>query len=196
LSAPERSDERDAAIEALLAAGDPSPWHIPALRASVGEAAAMLFPSGAGDLVEAYADLMDRRMVTAAGSELAEMRLSQRVRALIRARLELGAPHKEAVRRGVLLLCHPANAARGARCTARTVDAIWHAAGDASADFSWYTKRAILVGVYSATLLYWLNGDTSIDDALAFLDRRLEDVAILGRLRGQFTRKRQGGVAA
>ena len=156
----------------------------------------MLFPGGPCDLVEAYADLMDRRMVTAAGSQLAEMRLSQRIRALIRARLELAVPHKEAVRRAVLLLCHPAHAARGARCTARTVDAIWHAAGDASADFTWYTKRAILAGVYSSTLLYWLNGDTGIDDALAFLDRRLKDVASLGRLRGRFTRTRQGGVAA
>ena len=36
-------------------------------------------------------------------------------------------------------------------CTARTVDAIWHAAGDRSADFSWYTKRAILAAVYAAT---------------------------------------------
>ena len=40
-------------------------------------------------------------------------------------------------------------------CTARTVDAIWHAAGDRSADFSWYTKRAILAAVYTATVLYW-----------------------------------------
>jgi len=195
LTAPERSAARDAAIDALLSSGNTEGWSVPALRAAAGEAAAMLFPGGAGDLVEAYADLMDRRMVTAAGSELAEMRLSQRVRALIRARLELGAPHKQAVRSAVLLLCHPAHAARGARCTARTVDAIWNAAGDASADFSWYTKRVILAGVYSSTLLYWLNGDTGIDAALAFLDRRLEDVARLGRLRGRFTRTMQSGAA-
>jgi ubiquinone biosynthesis protein COQ9 len=96
----------------------------------------------------------------------------------------------------VLLLCHPANAAHGARCTAHTVDAIWHAAGDGSADFSWYTKRAILAGVYCATMLYWLNGDTGIDDTLAFLDRRLGDVARLGRWRSRFTRMTRGGAAA
>ena len=73
-----------------------------------------------------------------------------------------------------------------AACTARTVDAIWHAAGDRSADFSWYTKRAILAAVYSATVLYWLR-DTSEDDAatLAFLDRRLAGVGRIGRLRGR-----------
>jgi ubiquinone biosynthesis protein COQ9 len=68
--------------------------------------------------------------------------------------------------------------------TARTVDAIWHAAGDRSTDFSWYTKRAILGAVWAATLLYWLR-DTSEDDAatLAFLDRRLAGVARFGSLR-------------
>jgi ubiquinone biosynthesis protein COQ9 len=143
--------------------------------------------------VEAYADLMDRRMVTVVGPELAGMRPSQRVRALIRARLELAAPHKEAVRRAVLMLCHPA---LGARCTSRTVDVIWHAAGDRSADFSWYSKRAILAGVYSTTMLFWLSGDTGIDDALAFLDRRLTDVARLGRWRGRFAQMKRGGAAA
>ncbi len=43
---------------------------------------------------------------------------------------------------------------------ARTVDAIWHAAGDRSADWSWYSKRAILAGVYGATLLFWLRDDS------------------------------------
>ena len=72
--------------------------------------------------------------------------------------------------------------------TARTIDTIWYAAGDRSADVSWYTKRLILAGVYSSTLLVWLR-DTSDDDAdsLAFLDRRLADVARIGRLRAKRT---------
>jgi ubiquinone biosynthesis protein COQ9 len=69
-------------------------------------------------------------------------------------------------------------------CTARTVDAIWHAAGDRSADFSWYTKRAILAGVYGATVLYWLRGSGEDDAAtLGFLDRRLAGVARIGAAR-------------
>ena len=68
--------------------------------------------------------------------------------------------------------------------TSRSVDAIWHAAGDRSADFSWYTKRAILAAVWTSTLLYWLR-DTSEDDAatLAFLDRRLAGVGRIGSVR-------------
>ncbi len=69
------------------------------------------------------------------------------------------------------------------------MDAIWHAAGDRAADFSWYTKRATLAGVYTATLLFWLR-DTSEEDAdtLAFLDRRLAGVGKIGAVRRRLER--------
>jgi ubiquinone biosynthesis protein COQ9 len=61
---------------------------------------------------------------------------------------------------------------------------MWHAAGDRSADFSWYTRRATLAGVYGAVLAYWVrDDDPEVEDALDFLDRRLADVARLGKLR-------------
>jgi ubiquinone biosynthesis protein COQ9 len=108
----------------------------------------------------------------------------ERVRAVIALRLARNRPHREAVRRALALLALPSQARLAAACTARTVDAIWHAAGDRSADFSWYTKRAILTVVYGASLLYWLR-DGSEDDAatLAFLDRRLAGVGRVGGVR-------------
>jgi ubiquinone biosynthesis protein COQ9 len=86
-------------------------------------------------------------------------------------------PHKEAVRRGATLFALPIHAADGARMLWETADAIWTALGDASDDLNWYSKRAILSGVYSSTVLYWL-GDQSAGHAAtwAFLDRRIEDV--------------------
>lgn len=36
------------------------------------------------------------------------------------------------------------------------MDDIWHGAGDRSTDMDWYTKRALLGGVYTATELYML----------------------------------------
>lgn len=36
------------------------------------------------------------------------------------------------------------------------VDDIWYWAGDRSTDFNWYTKRALLAGIYTSTgLLIW-----------------------------------------
>lgn len=190
---PERTAERDAAIEAMLPNVPFDGWTLKALRSGLTAAGLpdyepiFLFPNGAKDMVEVFCDLADRRM-TEAAANLTETRLSKRVRAIIALRLEQNRPYKEAVRRAMALLTLPGNAAVAAVATARTVNAIWAAAGDEAEGLSWYTKRAILTAVYGATLLFWLN-DTSEDEAetLAFLDRRLQGVRRIGEIRGRLT---------
>ena len=185
MTAPERSVERDSALVAFLPFAGLDGWNLAALTRAAGPDADLLFPGGARDMVEAYCDLGDRWMeADAAAQDLSGLRLTRKVRALIAARLARNAPYKEAVRRALGVLAQPGNGVLAARCTARTVDTIWHAAGDSSADFSWYTKRAILTGVYGATLLFWLR-DESEDGAatLAFLDRRLEALGRIGKAR-------------
>jgi ubiquinone biosynthesis protein COQ9 len=188
---PERSPERDAAIAAMLPNVPFDGWTLRALRRGLAEIdvpvdeAELLFPGGAADMIEAFCDAADRRTEAAAATlDLAALRLHERVRAVIALRLAQNRPHKEAVRRALALLALPSHTRLAAACAARTVDAIWHAAGDRSTDFSWYTKRAILGAIYGVTLLYWLR-DSSEDDAatLAFLDRRLAGVGRIGALR-------------
>jgi ubiquinone biosynthesis protein COQ9 len=183
--------ERDAAIDAMLPNVPFDGWTARSLRAGLAAAgmpqdeAAILFPGGATDMIAVFCDLADRRMTEAAAT-LTETKLSARVRAIITLRLTLNRPHKEAIRRAVAVLALPGNARTASAITARTVDAIWHAAGDRSADFSWYTKRALLTAVYGATVLFWLS-DRSDDDAAtrAFIERRLRGVGRLLRARGR-----------
>jgi ubiquinone biosynthesis protein COQ9 len=188
IAPPERSAERDAALDQILPHVADLGWTRGALRRAAGPDADLLFPGGAADMVQSYIDLMDRRMVEQAAPHLPAQRLTQRVRTLIATRLALAAGQKVPARRAAFLLALPVNAALAARCTARTVDAIWHAAGDTSADFSWYTKRAILAAVYTATMLNWMNEATTEEAALAFLDRRLADVGRIGKLRARVER--------
>jgi ubiquinone biosynthesis protein COQ9 len=65
-------------------------------------------------------------------------------------------------------------------------DAIWTKLGDTSDDINWYSKRAILSGVYGSTLLFWL-GDTSDGYAAtwAFLERRISNVMQFEKLKSQ-----------
>jgi ubiquinone biosynthesis protein COQ9 len=190
--------ERDAAIQAMLTHVPFDGWTSRALAMGLAEIGApadeaeLLFPGGAVAMVEAFCDLADRRMSEGATAlDLAGKGLPTRVRAVIALRLAQHRPHKEAVRRAVAVLALPMHARQAAGCMARTVDAICHAAGDRAADFSWYTKRAILAAVYGATLLYWLqDGRTDAggeDDAatLGFLDRRLAGIGRVGKLRGR-----------
>ncbi len=98
--------------------------------------------------------------------------------------------HREAVRLAAGFLALPAQSRRALRITGRTVDTIWHAAGEALEDGSRLTKRPILAMVYASTLLVWLR-DTTPDDTvtLAFLDRRLGDVGRIGKWRAAAEKK-------
>ena len=91
---PERSAERDAAIEALLPDVPFDGWTLAALRAAAGPDADLLFPGGTLDMIEAYCDLGDRWMEEGAvAADLSGLSLSKSVRAIIALRLEQNRPH-------------------------------------------------------------------------------------------------------
>ena len=136
------------------------------------------FPRGVIDLVVYYADDADRRMSEAmAGVDLKALKVRERVKLGVRKRMEAVADSKEASRRAAAVFALPQNAIDAMQSVYRTVDAIWKAVGDTSADFNFYTKRALLAGVYTSTMLHWFQ-DTSEGekDTWAFLDRRIDDV--------------------
>jgi ubiquinone biosynthesis protein COQ9 len=195
LDAELRAD-RDAAIEALLPRIAALGWTKAALlraaELALGDSAAAdaLFPRGVLSAIEHWSDMADRRMAEAAEAEaLSALRTPARIRRLVEIRLDQAAPHRDALRRALGLLALPWNAPVAARMTARTVSAMWYAAGDSSADFSWYTRRASLAAVYGATLAFWLREPEDREATLAFLDRRLAGLARIGRLKGRFARR-------
>jgi len=159
-------------------------WTRKALAAGVADAglgpdmALRSFPDGIPELVDHFADWADRRMLAELKrKDAAKMRIRDRIAAGVRARLEVLAAHREAVRRVLAFLALPPNAPLAARLLWRTVDAMWYAAGDNATDFNYYTKRGLLAAVYTTTVLCWLT-DSSEDfaDTWAFLDRRIADV--------------------
>jgi ubiquinone biosynthesis protein COQ9 len=112
--------------------------------------------------------------------------LSRRVALALRLRLEVLAPWREAVRRGLSVLAMPQNAALGLRLLYDTVDAVWHGVGDQSTDFSFYTKRATLAGILAAATLFWLDDRSpGCAETEAFIDRRLADLHRLTSLRAR-----------
>lgn len=202
---PERSPERDAALAAVLDVVPEHGWSMASMRNALPEMTelSLLFPGGTTDLIEAYCDLADRQMEEDAEAlDVTSLGMTKRVRAIVAARLARQRPHRDAIRRALAILALPQNAVLSTRTLFRTVDSIWFAAGDRSADLSWYSKRAILAAVYGTTLLFWLR-DYGEDDAdtLSFLDRRLAGVGRIGRAKGRIERltarfKPTGDVAA
>jgi ubiquinone biosynthesis protein COQ9 len=142
------------------------------------------FPKGPASLAEAFSHWADARMEAGMAHDPAT-RMRERVTQAVRGRIEVLTPHKQAVRRAAAFLALPQHAPLAARLTLRTVDAMWKAAGDRATDFSYYTKRAMLSGVYGATLLYWLSDSSPGHEASwRFLDHRIEDVMRIEKFRG------------
>lgn len=134
------------------------------------------FPRGADDLLAFFLAEGDRALADElARRDLGALKVRDRLALGLRLRLELFAPHGEAVRRAIAHHSLPPFAAALKRLY-RTVDTVWRAAGDEATDFNFYTKRASLAWVYGATLLYWLDDDSGGHQATwAFLERRLDE---------------------
>lgn len=143
-------------------------------------------PRGAIDLALAYHEEGDQLMLERlTATDLSDMRFRDRIAAAVRFRLE-AVDDKELVRRGMTLFALPSHAPDGAKAVWGTCDQIWTALGDTSDDVNWYTKRATLSGVYSATLLYWLGDDTTDHHATwDFLDRRIDEVMQIEKFKAQ-----------
>ncbi|HUN53080.1 MAG TPA: COQ9 family protein [Candidatus Sulfotelmatobacter sp.] len=199
MSAPHLEAEKRAILAAALPSVAFDGWSAETLRAATAAAgfepsmALRAFPSGAVGLLEFFIAEADRRMLDdLAAVDTGMLKLRERIATAIRLRLTAQAGHREAIRKGLSVLALPVHAGRALRGLYRTVDAIWYAAGDTSTDFNFYSKRLLLAGVYSATLLYWLDDKSEGQTATwNFLDRRIGDVMRIQKLRG-----RLGGLSA
>ena len=180
--------DNDALREEILLAALPhvpfDGWGQTALNRGAADAghddatARRLFQGGAAEMIACHSRYADRIMLEALDTcDLDAMKVRDRIITAVRTRLEQNSAHREAVRRGLSLLALPQHAPLATRLLYRTVDAMWYAAGDTSTDYNFYSKRALLAGVYSATLLYWLNDKSEGYEApWAFLERRVADV--------------------
>ena len=137
-----------------------------------------LVPGGGLELIELQSIAMDNEMIRLLSKQVGDkMRIRDRIIFTVRLRLELAAWEKEAVRRAITHLALPQNMLVGMRLLYRSVDAISRAVGDTSTDWNFYSKRGLLAGVYSSTVLFWLQDESpESEETWAFLDRRIADV--------------------
>lgn len=188
------NEVRDAIIEAVLPAIAFDGWTIKALEdAAVSidmdiSIVASVFPDGLAQAVSHFADLYDRKMLTALENvDPEKLKVRERVAKGVMTRLELLTPHKEAVKQALSFWSVPTRAAHGGKSVWRTADCIWIWAGDDAKDYNRYTKRILLSGVISSTTLAWLDDES--DDmhiTVEFLDRRIANVLKVGQFIGRF----------
>ena len=193
---------RDRLAEAIAQEAAFSGWTSLAMRAAgerIGAApdARRLFPGGPLDVLAYLSRRADERTVEALEKEGGALRTRERIALGVKLRIQNTVGGKESVRRGLALLALPFNGPLALKLLYRTVDALWYAAGDKSTDFNFYSKRALLGGVFSSTLFYWLNDRSEGDEATwAFLDRRIENVMSFEKLKANVRSWKPSGTTA
>ena len=140
--------------------------------------ARLAYPKDAPGMIDAWIQGVDAAMVDRFTADRLEgLGITKRIRAMIWYRLETTGPAREAVRKALSILAMPQNVPMALKAGWRSADTMWRLAGDTATDYNHYSKRLILSGVYTSTLLAWLDDQTEgWADTAAFLDRRLGDV--------------------
>ncbi|KQX20872.1 MULTISPECIES: COQ9 family protein [unclassified Sphingomonas] len=149
--------------------------------------AALCFPNGAIDMIDAWFEGIDRSMAAKlAALDLPSMKIRDRIRAAVTARLDAATRHPDALRRALAILARPAHVAHAGKLAWRASDGMWRAIGDGSVDVAWYSKRATLTALYVATMTAWMDDDSEgFADTRAFLDRRIDDVMKIEKLKAR-----------
>jgi ubiquinone biosynthesis protein COQ9 len=150
--------------------------------------ARLAFPGGAMEMIDFWFDSIDVAMLGAFPPErIAAMKIRERIRELVLFRLNAMLPHREALRRAFAILAQPQNVVASTKLAWRAADRMWRVAGDKATDFNYYSKRAILTGVYGSTSLVFIDDNSDdLADTRAFLNRRIDDVMRIEKVKASW----------
>ena len=143
--------------------------------------------------IKAFNDYLDDKMEDSfSKTKKNKQRTPEKIKSLILNRISASLDFKDGIVSSLGFMSLPQNSKPSLKMLYNTCDRIWRVSGDQSTDFSFYTKRLILSGVYSSTLMYWIQDDTGdLKNTEDFLNRRLEDVSKIGKAK-QFSSKLKG----
>jgi ubiquinone biosynthesis protein COQ9 len=141
---------------------------------------ALLLPHGSRDLAALLSRRCDRAAISAlANSDPLSLKVRERIRTGVIARLDAHREYEAAARRCMGFLALPPNLPLASRLLWETADGLWRWAGDTATDENHYSKRAILSGVLGAVLATDLASGRAA--AIAQLDARLANVMAFER---------------
>ncbi|KAJ3059651.1 Ubiquinone biosynthesis protein coq9, mitochondrial [Podochytrium sp. JEL0797] len=150
--------------------------------------AAGAWPRGGAELAEHFVKTSTEQLSRDMQStlKLDTMRVPQKIKAGVLMRLDMLKPYLNQWPDALALMAMPSNAPHSLKNLSALVDEIWFVAGDRSTDMNWYSKRVMLAGVYTSTELFMTQDKSpNFVETEKFLDRRLANVAFIGRTTGE-----------
>ncbi|KAM4572794.1 ubiquinone biosynthesis protein COQ9, mitochondrial isoform 2-T2 [Odontesthes bonariensis] len=165
-------------------------WSMEAIAAGaeslgLSSASTGMFYNGGGDLVLHFIAQCNSQLTDILAEQHNQVQLGQAekkktaefLRDAVETRLRMYIPYMETWPQAMSILLLPHNIPDSLKHLSTLVDDIWYYAGDRSTDMNWYTKRAVLTGIYNTTELVMIQ-DSSPDyqDTWSFLENRIQDV--------------------
>ncbi len=150
--------------------------------------AAFAFSGGAMAMIATWIAACDAAMAAEWPAErLAQLKIRERIRALVQFRLDYVTPQQEALVRALAIMAMPQNAAQALKLGWHSADLMWRLAGDTATDYNPYTQRTILAGIYAAPLSVLAHDRSEGQaDTRAFLERRIDGVMRFEKAKAQF----------
>ncbi len=170
-----------AILDQAVAIAPSQGWTWPMTRAAgraaglTGPETELLLPQGPAD----RAALLSRRhdaaaLAALAGTDPRALKMRQRIRAGVEARLQAAGADEPALRRWAGWLALPLHAPLALRLVWESADVLWRWAGDTATDENHYSKRAILAGILVSALAIRLQSGHGA--AMGFVDSRIDNV--------------------
>ena len=142
-----------------------------------------LFPEGYLSLIQLYLDEINIQMTEESKKKtMLRLKVHERIRELCILRLNIMQKEKKIIKKTFFHLLLPSNSTFCLKNLYKTVDQIWYLAGDCSTDFNFYSKRAILASIYTATIIHFVNND-DLEKTIKLLNKQLKRVSKIPKIK-------------
>ena len=130
---------------------------------------------------------INQEMKTLISGDFKKLRVNEKIRFLILSRLKI--IDKFFDKKSIFkLVIKQKSISKAGLMLFNVSDEIWYLSGDKSTDFNYYTKRIILMNVYSASFFYFLR-DNSVEYVKTkdFIDKQISYVLKFGKLKSNLS---------
>ena len=142
---------------------------------------------GINSLIICINVFINQEMKTLISGDFKKLRVNEKIRFLILSRLKI--IDKFFDKKSIFkLVIKQKSISKAGLMLFNVSDEIWYLSGDKSTDFNYYTKRIILMNVYSASFFYFLR-DNSVEYVKTkdFIDKQISYVLKFGKLKSNLS---------
>jgi len=142
------------------------------------------FPKGINDVFLNFNEMIRLKLYDSTKQKLKKLSVSEKIKFLLFSRLEILEKEKINFKPLLRYLILPQNLLFTNKLLFKVCDEIWFLAGDKSLDFNYYSKRIILMNIYSTGLIYWVfDKSPKKIKSNDFISKQIKNVSKIGKFK-------------